>query len=120
MAAIEELIEHGRKSGIPSGIVAARIAEVVEDPVWAKAIGHPTRAAIVRLLRRHGALSPTRAHEDEDLEGSSLGTVSYHFRRLRRLGLVELVESIPRRGAIEHVYQLSSDDGGRGSAARPV
>ena len=46
--------------------------------------------------------------------GVPLGTMSYHVRCLAGLGLLELVGSRPRRGALEHVYELT----GRGHALR--
>jgi hypothetical protein len=41
-----------------------------------------------------------------------LGTVAYHFRALQRLGLIEVSAQIPRRGAIEYVYQLTASTNG--------
>ena len=37
--------------------------------------------------------------------GASLGQVSYHVRTLARYGLVKLVETRPKRGALEHYYR---------------
>ena len=39
--------------------------------------------------------------------GSTLGRVGHHVRVLRDLGLIELVETRQRRGAIEHIYKAS-------------
>lgn len=39
--------------------------------------------------------------------GINLGCVSYHVRYLNRLGLIELKGTRPRRGAVEHTYQLA-------------
>ena len=36
-----------------------------------------------------------------------LGTMSYHVRCLAALELMVLVSSRPRRGAIEHLYELT-------------
>lgn len=38
----------------------------------------------------------------------TLGNVFYHFRVLDECGCVELVETIPARGAVEHIYRLTS------------
>jgi DNA-binding transcriptional ArsR family regulator len=46
------------------------------------------------------------------LDGVSLGTLSYHFRYLRKLGLIELSKTIPRRGALEHRYRLTESTNG--------
>jgi len=37
--------------------------------------------------------------------GQPLGNVSYHVRLLHELGLIELVSTTPRRGALEHHYR---------------
>ena len=34
-----------------------------------------------------------------------IGNVSYHMRTLTELGMVELVRTEPRRGAVEHYYR---------------
>ena len=39
-----------------------------------------------------------------DETGSSLANVSYHFRKLEKLGFIELVRTEQRRGATEHYY----------------
>jgi DNA-binding transcriptional ArsR family regulator len=47
----------------------------------------------------------------------SLGTLSYHFRYLRKLGLIELSKTIPRRGALQHVYRLTESTNGATTGA---
>jgi DNA-binding transcriptional ArsR family regulator len=64
----------------------------------ANGVGSPVRARIVRLLREHGELSPTGAATE--LDGVPLGTVACHFRHLREHGLIELCDTIPRRGTV--------------------
>jgi DNA-binding transcriptional ArsR family regulator len=39
--------------------------------------------------------------------GESLGNVSYHVRQLEKAGLIELVATKQRRGALEHYYALA-------------
>jgi DNA-binding transcriptional ArsR family regulator len=70
------------------------------DPAVARALTHPLR---IRIL---GALEGRTASPSElsiELK-SSLGVISYHVRRLTMLGFIKLVDSVPRRGAIEHFY----------------
>jgi DNA-binding transcriptional ArsR family regulator len=38
--------------------------------------------------------------------GEPLGNVSYHVRQLEKAGLIELVATKQRRGALEHYYTL--------------
>lgn len=69
----------------------------------ARAYVHPTALAIlVALDDLEEPISPsmlTIAVEEP------LGNVSYHMRRLETLGLVRLVRTEPRRGAVEHYYE---------------
>lgn len=58
------------------------------DPRTLRALAHPTRLALVALLRIHGSLTATRAGE---LLGLSSGSTSFHLRQLARYGLVEEV-----------------------------
>jgi hypothetical protein len=44
-------------------------------------------------------------HEIAAELGAPLSNTSYHVRRLRTLGLIELVERVVRRGAVEHRYR---------------
>jgi DNA-binding transcriptional ArsR family regulator len=39
--------------------------------------------------------------------GQPLGNVSYHVRQLEKAGLIELVATKQRRGALEHYYTLA-------------
>jgi DNA-binding transcriptional ArsR family regulator len=103
--AIERLIIDGRAQDLSSREIADQIAALFDDPGWAKAIGHPLRAEILRALRA-GPLSPSRF--SETLEDATLGTVAYHFRYLEKLGLVEVHKQIQRRGAVEHIYRLKT------------
>jgi DNA-binding transcriptional ArsR family regulator len=56
------------------------------DPRALRAYAHPTRMALVGLLRREGPLTATRAAE---LTGESVASCSYHLRQLAKHGLVE-------------------------------
>lgn len=67
----------------------------------AKAIAHPLRARILEALG--GKLRSPNELAVEFHE--PLGNVSYHMVVLRDLGMVELVDTAPRRGALEHFYR---------------
>ncbi len=54
------------------------------------------------MLERRTA-SPS---ELSDELGVPLGNVSYHVRQLQSFGLIRLVRTTPRRGSIEHHYEL--------------
>lgn len=56
------------------------------DPRALRAYAHPTRMALVGLLRREGPFTATRAAE---LTGESVASCSYHLRMLAKYGLVE-------------------------------
>jgi DNA-binding transcriptional ArsR family regulator len=73
----------------------------ISDPQLAKALAHPLRVAILTALEDRTA-SPSDLAVELD---ASLGLVSYHVRTLARLGLVKLVDTRPRRGALEHYYR---------------
>ncbi len=75
--------------------------EDVADPRIVKMISHPLRLQILRHLEDHVA-SPTAMAE---LFNVPVGTASYHTRELRKLGMIELVRKVQRRGAIEHFYR---------------
>lgn len=63
---------------------------------------HPTRDAVLKHLKRREA-SP---REIAVATGEPLGNVSYHVRVLHDSGVLELVRTEPRRGAVEHFYRL--------------
>ena len=71
------------------------------DPRLVERLAHPLRLEILRLLNRHEA-SPNEIASEL---GEPLGNVSYHVRMLHKFDCVELVRTVPRRGAVEHFYQ---------------
>src|ERR671912_395170 len=71
------------------------------DPRIAKALSHPMRAHILRILDERVA-SPNEIAEMID---ERLPNVSYHVRALLDLDCIELVDTAQRRGAIEHYYR---------------
>jgi DNA-binding transcriptional ArsR family regulator len=72
----------------------------ITDLALAKALAHPLRARILAALEDRTS-SPNQLADEL---GAPLGNVSYHVRRLANLKLLKLVDSVPRRGAVEHFY----------------
>ena len=75
------------------------------EPHAVKALAHPLRVRALAILTEREA-SPSELAEELD---EPLGNVSYHVRLLHDLGLIELVGTTPRRGAIEHHYRARPD-----------
>lgn len=73
------------------------------DPRLAKALSNDVRARALELLAE-GAKSPKLIAAELELD---LRSVAYHVRVLKKLGCIELVETLPRRGAVEHVYRAA-------------
>ena len=69
-----------------------------------KAMEHPLRARVLRLLVERGVQSPSELaralHAD-------VRSVSYHVKRLEELDCAELVTTRPVRGAVEHFYRAT-------------
>ena len=79
------------------------LAPTAVDPRIVKALGHPLRQRILHALSG-GVLSPKQvAHK----LGEPLGNVSYHVRILLDHDAIELVDTRPVRGAIEHFYRAT-------------
>ena len=57
-------------------------------------------------LTEHSRTSGAGGVRSAQLE-LDLRSVAYHVRVLKKLGCIELVESLPRRGAVEHVYRAA-------------
>ena len=74
------------------------------DERFVKALTHPLRWRILEVLNR-GINSPREIAEELD---AKLGDVGYHVRRLHELGVIELVRTEQRRGAIKHFYKANS------------
>ncbi len=73
------------------------------DPRLAKALSNDVRARALELLAE-GAKSPKLIAAELGLD---LRSVAYHVRVLKKLGCIELVETLPRRGAVEHIYRAA-------------
>ena len=73
------------------------------DPRLAKALSNDVRARALGLIAE-GTKSPKVIADELGLD---LRGVAYHVRVLKKLGCIELVETQPRRGAVEHVYRAA-------------
>lgn len=72
---------------------------------------HPLRVRILEVLNE-GARSPSQFVEEGLIPKGhfssyqqALSLASYHFRELEKEGCLEVIDTIPRRGAVEHVYR---------------
>jgi len=68
-----------------------------------KAMSHPLRASILRILTERTA-SPAEMAREMDEE---LSNVSYHTKQLVGFDCAELVSTRPVRGALEHFYRAT-------------
>jgi DNA-binding transcriptional ArsR family regulator len=73
------------------------------DPRIVKALGHPLRQRILHALSER-VCSPKQVADEL---GEPLGNVSYHVRILLAHEAIELVDTRPVRGAIEHFYRAT-------------
>lgn len=87
-----------------------------------RALNHPIRRRILRVLVDGTGSASTISKELK----MNLGVVSYHLNQVlaKECDVVELVESLPRRGAIEKFYRLKFQAapkrrGGRKGAESP-
>jgi len=69
-----------------------------------KALAHPLRFRILAKLNE-GPASPSSLAEQLS---EPLGNVSYHVQRLLQQGAIELVDTRPVRGAVEHIYRATT------------
>ena len=82
----------------------------------AEAFVHPIKLRILALM---AGQPPPRAPAEGSPEpgwspnslyvavGEPLGNVSYHVRQLKKAGLIQLIATTQRRGALEHYYTLA-------------
>lgn len=73
------------------------------DQRLAKALSSPLRVEALSLIAE-GFDSPKLIAEKLELD---VRHVAYHVRVLRNLGCIELTETRPRRGTVEHAYRLT-------------
>lgn len=70
-----------------------------------KIVSHPLRVAILKVIAVDDEGKRKRSpNELADVLDEPVGNVSYHMKTLRDAGLVKLVGTVPRRGAVEHFY----------------
>lgn len=71
-------------------------------------LGHPVRRAILRRLENgvNGGLSPKTLADELNQE---IPNVAYHVRILVEAGIIKLVTTKPRRGAVEHFYRRTGN-----------
>lgn len=69
-----------------------------------RVISHPIRVEVLRLLHNRVA-SPKELSKEL---GESLSNVSYHFKYLRLEDCIEILDTAPRRGAVEHYYRAKA------------
>ena len=111
---LTELINDGTDRQLSTDEIVDGILALAEaDATWAKALSHPLRGNILRLMRRDGSLSPIAVSREI---GQPVGTIAYHFRQLHKLGYIEVHDELQRRGATEHVYRLTGVAGGGGAS----
>jgi DNA-binding transcriptional ArsR family regulator len=72
--------------------------------------GHALRREILQAAQEAHAqgrlVSPIGLHRQL---GAKMGSVSYHVAKLRDEGALKLLETVPRRGASEHLYGINED-----------
>ena len=80
--------------------------KVSPEDVLLSILQHPLRKRLLRLyVEAEGTLSPkelTLLANDP-----KISNVGYHVRVLAEKGAVELVETQPRRGSVEHFYEAT-------------
>jgi DNA-binding transcriptional ArsR family regulator len=67
-------------------------------------MGHPVRNDALSILNERVA-SPNEISKEL---GESVGHVSYHIKVLKECECIELVDTAPRRGAMEHYYRATA------------
>lgn len=73
------------------------------DQRLVRALGHPVRVQSLVILNERVA-SPNEISKEL---GQTVGHVSYHIKVLKECECIELVDTAPRRGAMEHYYRAT-------------
>ncbi|HVV91422.1 MAG TPA: helix-turn-helix domain-containing protein [Solirubrobacterales bacterium] len=71
------------------------------------ALRHPLRREILRAMAARDPISP---REISNALREPLSNVSYHVRVLADCGAVELVDTEPVRGSMQHFYSTTIDE----------
>jgi DNA-binding transcriptional ArsR family regulator len=82
-------------------LMAASKTKATIDQRIAKVLTHPVRVQILAILDQRVA-SPNEIANEIDV---GVSHVAYHVKVLKDLECIELVETQPRRGAVEHFYR---------------
>lgn len=94
-----------------------RRAEIVRVAASMQAIAHPIRVSALLALA-DSELSPVELSRSFEHREWTLGVIAYHVRALAKAGLIELAQTIQRRGAVEHRYSLTPDGRALAEAVR--
>ncbi len=79
-------------------------SRVIVDQRVIKALAHPVRVLALAILNERVA-SPNEIAKEL---GEGVGHVSYHINVLKKCECIEMVDTAPRRGAVEHYYRATS------------
>jgi DNA-binding transcriptional ArsR family regulator len=71
------------------------------------ALRHPLRREILRAMARGKPISPRQI---SDALREPLSNISYHVRVLADCGAIELVDTAPARGSMQHFYSTTIDE----------
>lgn len=82
----------------------ARSNTEVFDPVFGKVMSNAVRVRALTILNERVA-SPNELAKEL---GEGLSQVSYHVKVLLENNCIELVKTVPRRGAVEHYYRATA------------
>src|SRR5205085_5319283 len=88
----------------------------ITDTETVKALSHPLRVQILRMLEEKDGSSV----EIATALGLPVNRVSYHMRQLARFDLIKLVKTTPWRGAGEHHHRLQARPRSSVTARRQV
>jgi hypothetical protein len=80
-----------------------RQADELIDARLVRACSHPLRVRIMVELER-APMSPVEYHAQF---GGALEKIAYHFRVLAKCECVRIIDERPRRGAVEHIYEIT-------------
>jgi len=80
-----------------------------DKPLASEALRHPLRVRILEIVNERD-ISPVQfmiqqLAPDIEVSAKALSSISYHFRELAKCGCIEIVDTIARRGATEHIYR---------------
>jgi DNA-binding transcriptional ArsR family regulator len=80
-----------------------RDADELIDARLVRACSHPLRVRIMVELER----APMSPVEYQAQFGGPLETIAYHFRILAECECARIIHERPRRGAVEHIYEIT-------------